>query len=114
MRALNMKIRSGASLVLIFVGLVTVLTTVSPAPQHTQAANESLLIGWFTSGGVANLTRIDVEKAAGETLQYAYYDNTYSSASPGTYLTKLQQANIKVYLELDFTAVQTGNLTAVL
>src|SRR5262245_35144316 len=111
MRALNMKIRSVTSVVLILVVMLTVLTIAFPAPKHTQAANGPLQIGWFTGAGVNDMTRIDIEKAAGETLQFAYYDTTYS---PATYLTKLQQANIKVYLELDFTAVRTGDMTTVL
>ncbi len=78
-----------------------------PPHKVTSAVPATFQIGWWTGAGVADLSRIDVQGAAGETLQAAYY-----LADPSTYLAKLQQANIKVFLEVNRDAAASGDTEA--
>ncbi len=80
-------------------------TPAKPAPFTT----EPLTIGWYTGVGVADLSRLDRQKAHGETIQIAY---TNPTTDPSDYLAALERSRLKAFLQVDPKAAATGNIAA--
>jgi hypothetical protein len=95
---------------------VSILLTglLGASSQHTSATPSRLQIGWFTGAGRSDLTRIDTQQQAGESIQFAYASADLSAATISAYLTKLQQANVRTFLQLDPTAAKAGDTATLL
>jgi hypothetical protein len=85
--------------------LLNANTASASTPAYT--VGSSFSIGWWTGVGISNLARIDTQKAAGQTVQTAYFTTSVASYAP--YLTKLQGDAALTFLQLDPTAVKAAN-----
>ncbi len=77
--------------------------------QLVPAFASPLQIGWYTGTGVSDMTRLDKEKAAGQTVMVGYYADPASIAE---YLNKLNQLGVKAFLQVDPKAVEQKDTSA--
>src|SRR5215510_1940094 len=97
MQEINKKLRRVVTLLLLTLSVISLGISFFATSQPTQAAQNPLQIGWWSSmGATTSQNALDAQNAAGESTVIAYY-------APGSdeFLTKAQSLNIKVYLEIN-------------
>src|SRR5262245_48296297 len=90
-------------------GLLALTSTFLLSTMRTYAVANPLQIGWWSAMGAGkSFTALDAQNAAGESTVVTYY-----APNSDEYLTKAQQLNIKVYLQIDPSLVTSGNTSGV-